>query len=116
LLNTAWSLSAMDIESSVSAAAFIHCSIHSLSLFPSFACRLCTVYVPPFSPCFRLVGPRNTSHATWACRGRRGSTVPEHCSCWERFEHRIAPLDSSRPYSVCADFHGGWSRSLQLHV
>jgi hypothetical protein len=40
LLNTAWSLSAMDIESSVSAAAFIHCSIQSLRLFPSFACRL----------------------------------------------------------------------------
>jgi hypothetical protein len=49
LLNTAWSLSAMDIESSVSAAAFIHCSIHSLRLFPlvcvsslcvPFTCRL----------------------------------------------------------------------------
>ena len=76
LLNTAWSLSAMDIEASVSSAKRTP-FLPSLSLVLALSLTI--------SSCFRQAAPRNTSRATLACRGRHGSTVRGHCFCSERF-------------------------------
>jgi hypothetical protein len=90
LLNTAWSLSAMDIESSVSSAS-ANC-IHTLS-FPShvfihfpflfgFAAVLFTLLF--FLSHCRQAAQLNTSRETSECHGKRASIAPGPCSCSAR--------------------------------
>jgi hypothetical protein len=76
LLNTAWSLSAFDIEQSVSCLAICSC-MHRVVYFMWF-------HLSVFFHHLRSVEPRNMSFATSESRGRCVIRERARCSCLAR--------------------------------